>query len=153
MGAGGESGKEEVDLFEQMREAFGHDLAECYDSWMRVAQRLVSGERNPKAPPTERAREDLIGRLGPEDRRLVFTLCQEMVFDALFCVMNLLDGTRASYLPRDGRYKLVAELVQRFDGQATTTAVELNPPWQVEDLHDSLLGWLERFSTFGPPPL
>ncbi len=140
-------------LFAEMREAFGRDVTSCYESLLDEARRIVDGQANPKALPTERALERWVATLDPEARQMVFSLCQRMVIGTLFCLMNVLDGTHALFLPRGGRYKLIAELEIPAVGGVQVRQVELNPPSQTWDLHESLYDWVTRFSRFGPPPL
>lgn len=143
-----------MDDFDLARNAFGRDVTSCYDSLLQTARALLSGEENPKAPPSQRAIRTWAAGLEPAERQIAFALCQELAFGTLFCIMNVFDGSRASFLPRGSRYRLVAGSPTGVENAGgTAREIELNPSNPDEDLHDALLGWIERFSKFGLPPL
>lgn len=137
------------ELVNQVREMFGQDVVECYDAWLKVAQRIIDGEKNPRGLPRDRDIERWAATIAVGDRPAVMALCARVATGTLFCLMNLLDGSRANHLPDGSRYRLIAEIPPpetAGGGLSETTSVELATPDQLVDLHEQLYVWIRRFS-------
>jgi hypothetical protein len=128
---------------------FGRDVVSCYDSWLRHAQQIVYGQKEPRALTNDLAIERWAETIGPQDRPAVMALCAKVATGVLFNLMNLLDGSQATHLPAGSRYRLIAEISMSETDEAhpnESIAVEINPLDQLMDLHEDLYGWIRRFS-------
>jgi hypothetical protein len=144
-----DAGLGDSNLRNQVREMFGQDVVNCYDDWLRVAQKIINGQKNPRGLPQDLDIERWAETIALHDRPAVMALCAKVATGTLFSLMNLLDGSQANHLPEGSRYRLIAEIpVVETDvaHRNETIAVDLATPDQLEDLHELLYVWIRRFS-------